>query len=369
MMKLRNYFLLLSLVIVSTFSISMEKSTRAILSHKENIFKDLQNDLKKGKFIFFDTLVFTNEKISDALIHAQENNDASIEGTIGTHWCNKTMKIIFDDNDIEVNKISQNHLKRFGVSEKDPRLGSPGKCTIYEGSANPTNYAYNNKEILVQTKNDKKFFMDHFNHHINIASDGTTNSESEKEILQLTPRKRNKAFNSNEIILSLSKEKRVQSLIESQNKRRILYITSMNWNSPEMTQALIDGQKDGIIIRVILNHSVLKGKGKNQLKQMHKAGVPIFIYDPGENKRNIQHTKIMLRINGSEYLMINSSANMTPEGDTEHNSDSYYPNQKEMVTEVRRELKAFIKEECKSYKEAIKLFKKNTLNKKKKTKK
>lgn len=364
----KNYFFIILLGIVSANSISMEKSTRAILSHKENIFKDLQNDLEKGNFIFFDALVFTNKTIGNALLNAEENNNANIEGTIGTHWCNKTMKVFFDKNDIEVDTIKNNHLKRFLISEKDPRLGSPGKCAIYEGSANPTNYAYNNKEILVQTKNDRKFFMDHFNHHNNIVNDDSICSLSEKEVLQLTPRKRNTAFGSNEIILSLSKEKRVQSLIESQNKRRILYITSMNWNSPEMTQALIDAQEDGVIIRVILNHSALKGKGKEQLTEMHNAGVPIFIYNPGKNNRTIQHSKVMLRIDGTEHLLINSSANMTPEGDKEHNSDSYYPNNKKMVTEVRLELKKFIAEECKSYKKATtSAAKKSTY--KKKTKK
>lgn len=329
-------------------------TTRAIFSHDENIFKDLENDISQANFISFDALVFTNETLGNALKKAK-NNGAQIEGTLGTHHSNKTMQNFFDKNDINVEKKSQNHLKRFLLSEKDPNLGSPGKHVIIMGSANPTNYAYRNVELYTRTENDKPFFMQHFKDHTNVIKN--TDAASEKQIVKYTPQKENKAFGSYDTMLSASKALRVQKLINSKNEQRMLYISSMTWNSPEMTQVLIDAQKNDITIRLILDKSALTGKGKEQVAQMHNAHIPIYIYDPGENSRNIQHSKVMLRIDGTEYLVINSTANMTPEGDKENNVDSYYPESETMGKTIKYSLdKLIMSDTCKTYEQAITLL-------------
>lgn len=346
MFKLKKFLFTLAISVVSLTSISMEKTptfqvsaatTHAIFSHKENIFKSLENDIKQANFVSFDTLVFTNQTLINALEVAHDN-DAHVEGTCGTHWCNRKILSSFDKKDIDVSRKSQNHLKRFLCSEKDPRLGSPGKCVIYEGSANPTNYAYHNDELLVRTENDKLFFMDHYNNHSDVMDDVAALTLSEKKVLELTPQKQNQAFGSHENLLSASKKLRVQNLITSTNEQRMLYISSMSWNSTDMTQALIDAHKSGVSVKVILDRSALTGNGKDQLAQMHTAGVPIYVYYPGKNSRNIQHMKVMLRIDGSEYLVVNSTANMTPEGDKESNIDSYYPQSEQMGKKIKNEL-------------------------------
>lgn len=364
MKTVKKLTFILSLFIVSQTCVSMETSdqadsqvhaatTRAIFSHKENIFKDLQNDTEHAKFVFFDTLVFTNQQVANTLKKAHDNG-AHIEGTVGAHWCNKNMETFFDENNINVSKAPQNHLKIFGMSEKDPRLGSPGKCSLYEGSANPTQYAYHNFETVIQTKNDKPFFMQHFKNHINALEDKTNvvdiHDSTEKKVLKFTPQKENTAFGSHENALNASKVIRIQNLIKSKNEQRTLYITSMNWNSVAMTQALIDAHNDGVTIYVILNRSALEGKGKEQLAQMHKAQVPIYIYDSGENKRTIQHSKVMVRIDGPNYLVVNSTANVTPEGDNENNVDSYYPDSQSIGKEICVELDKLITDSrCKPY--------------------
>jgi len=356
---------MLFFLVASVSCLAMEKSqgaitpqvsaatTRAIISQKENIFKALQGDIEQGKFVSFDTLTFTNKSVGDALKTAKDKG-ACIEGTLGTHYANKNMQMFFDENDMNVTKKSQNHLKRFLISEKDPLLGSPGKCTVYEGSANPTNYAYHNYETMIQTKDDKPFFMEHFKDHTNVMHNISRSAASEKKILEITPKKENKAFGSDENILSESKVRRVKTLIKSKNKERVLYITSMNWNSIEMTQALIAAQRSGIIIKVILNSSALKGNGKDQLEQMHKAGVPIYIFDLENSSRNIQHSKIMLRIDGPEHLVVSSTANMTPEGDRESNIDSYYPEAEQVAKDVQKSLDELIaSDSCKPYEQAV----------------
>ena len=77
MLKLKN-LLLLPLIYVSINCVSMEKpitsspqksttTSRAIFSHDENIFKNLETDISQAKFISFDALVFTNQTLGDAL--------------------------------------------------------------------------------------------------------------------------------------------------------------------------------------------------------------------------------------------------------------------------------------------------------------
>jgi hypothetical protein len=365
-MKTAKKALILALILtVSLTCFCMERPTelttqtspatsRAIFSLQENIFKDLQKDMESGdiKFIFFDTLVFTNQNLGNALKKAHEN-DTHIEGTLGTHHSNKNMEAFFDENNIDVQKKSQNHLKRFLISEKDPRFGSPGKCIVYEGSANPTNYAYNNFETLIQTKNDKPFFMEHFKNHTNVMND-VTNSPSKKKLVECTPEKGKHAFGSQEYKLNQSKALRIQKLANSTNTQRSLYITSMNWDSLDITQAVIDAQKSGVSIKVILNKSALEGKGKEQLAQMDAAGVPIYIYDAGEKNRTIQHTKVIVRIDGSSYLVIHPTGNITPEGDKEHNTDSYYTESEELAKDIVKALDTIIASpKCKPYAQAI----------------
>lgn len=379
MKTVKKFLFSLSLFIISSNGVSMENpgqvnpqvdaaTTRAIFSHKENIFKDLQNDTEQAKFVFFDTFVFTNQQLANTMKKAHDNG-AHIEGTLGTHWCNKNIENFFDTNDMNVNTVSQNHLKRFLLSEKNPHFGSPGKHTVYVGSANPTNYAYNNHETMTKTENDKEFFMEHFKDHMNLVHNVETCTSAEKKVLECTPTKKNTAFGSRENALIASKIERVRTLIKSKNEQRILYISSMTWNSAEMTQALIDAQQSGVTIHVIVDRCALEGKGKEQLMQMHKAHVPIHVYDSGENNRTIQHSKVMVRIDGPDYLVINSTANMTPEGDKENNSDSYHnKNTEQLGKDMQESLDNLIADNrCKAYTSELAAMTENKKTEKKST--
>jgi phosphatidylserine/phosphatidylglycerophosphate/cardiolipin synthase-like enzyme len=129
-------------------------------------------------------------------------------------------------------------------------------------------------------------------------------------------------FTSRTYKLGESKALRIDTLANSANPNRLLYISSMNWNAPAVTHALINAHNKGVDIKVIVNGSALRG-GNEQLAQLHNAGVPVYVFDPHGEKREAQHSKLLLRFDGDDTLVINSTANLTPQGNRELNLDEY----------------------------------------------
>ncbi|HRN78545.1 MAG TPA: phospholipase D-like domain-containing protein [Candidatus Dependentiae bacterium] len=319
----------------------------ALVSHnRQNIFKAVQESIEQGKFINIDAFVFTNREILESIRKAKENG-AYIEVNVGSFSQNKGFIAQLREMGIQVTQVPHLHMKRILISEKDPRLGSPGKTTTFMGSSNLTYFAHQNFEAATTTQDATDYFMQQFENHQSLANMKTPEKKKEKLHVAETPCGL-QLFTSRSYRLSESKALRIDKLARSKQQKRVLYISSMNWNTPAVTRALINAHEQRVEIKVIVNGSALRG-GNEQLNELAAAGVPVFVFDPEGLKRAIQHSKLLLRFDGDDTLVINSTANLTSQGDQEFNVDEYSTNP-QVAQHFKEAFDDYIEHHCVPYK-------------------
>jgi phosphatidylserine/phosphatidylglycerophosphate/cardiolipin synthase-like enzyme len=357
MQKYRHTISFLALATMSICS-GMDQNkvpvTKTFLSFRENPFTAIESALEQGKFIFVDSYVFTNAKIAATLIAAQERG-ALVQINHGRHPSSRSVITDLESGQISCNKLPDLHMKRILISEYDPRtlcdeqVAQLGDTQVFDMSANLTYNAYRNGEIVVQTSHDQRYFMDHYRDHVAVTSyaQKTPPHSPIKQVLQATPAKRT-VLNTSQWHLNASKALRIKKLLQSANKNRVLYISSMNWDNQDITDAVKQVHEDGVQVKVIINGTALKS-GKDQLDTLHKAGVPIYVFDPHQKTWQSQHTKIILRIDGDESLLIQSTANLTAQGDHEINVDCYHPQDQALVDNIRLGFDQYIAHSCVAY--------------------
>ena len=317
--------------------------TQALISSQDDIPKIIMQAIEQGKFVFFDSYALTHKGISQQLSESQY-----MQGNVGRHSANQRILAELAQAQRPVQRFTDLHTKRVLLSEKDPRLGSPGKNIVFDMSGNLTYNAYHNLETAIKTEGDKDYFMQQFNDHQYVTRLNQYRSPARtKRIIMQTPQKR-MVHNSRHYQLHASKALRIRKLLESTNENRSLYITSMNWLNQDVTNAIIDVCRDGVTTKVIVNGTALK-TGKKQLDAMHAAGVAIYVFDPENKVRHAQHSKVLLRIDGSEALLINSTANMTAQGEKEINIDCYHPGNVQATETMRRALDQYADRKCIEY--------------------
>jgi phosphatidylserine/phosphatidylglycerophosphate/cardiolipin synthase-like enzyme len=337
--------LALFLGIMPIAGMEAEVDTCALVSaNRNNIFKAIQQSIEQGKYINIDAFIFTNEHILESIKKAKHNG-AHIEVNVGSFAKNREFIARLREMGIKVNSVPHLHMKRILISEKDPSLGSPGKTTTFMGSSNLSYYAYRNFEVVTTARDAKEYFMANFKNHQTLADQKTPEKKEKLNVID-TPCGL-QLFTSRTYRLSESKALRINKLANSTNKNRVLYISSMSWNAPFVTNALINAHEKGVEVKVIVNGSALKG-GNEQLNILHAAGVPVFVFDPKGKKRILQHSKLLLRFDGDDTLVINSTANVTPQGDEELNLDEYNPN-KQVAQDFKEAFDDYIENYCEPY--------------------
>lgn len=341
---MKKYIKTVAYICMSMLSMSligMDTRTQALTSSQDNIPKVIMQAIKKGNYIFFDSYVFTHQEVG------KEMQSKHLQGNVGRHSTNKHILTQYN----QIKRFPDLHIKRVLISEKDPRVGTPGKTMVIDTSANLSYNTYHNLETAVTTEGDKEYFGQHFEDHQYVTrlfnKENRSPVKRTKLVIEVTPQKRS-VYNSRHYHLSGSKIPRITKLLHSKNKNRVLYLTSMNWLNQDVTNAIIAVHKDGVVTKIIVNGTALK-QGKKQLDAMHAAGVPIFVFDPEHKVRHAQHSKVLLRIDGQDALLVNSTANMTSQGDKEINIDCYHPQNMDAVLSMRKALDEYAAQKCIEY--------------------
>lgn len=291
----------------------------------------------------FDAFVLSNQKVIDAIKDADDRG-ADITGHVGTHARNKI------DGLKGVDCVPGNHGKNWVACEKSPSGGDPGKCAVYVGSEQPTNYAYGNRGVGVMIENDKNLFLD--NYH---AITSTSPEKEQKTIITDTP-VANKTYSSKAVDLNESRALRIAKTAKKTDKERHVYVRSMNWNDETVTQAMVDAAKSGADVQLLVNRSALTREGTEQLKEMGDAGAQVKVFDPAGKKRNILHAKDIIRVIGDDdYMYLTSNANITQKGVDEKNLETIIPKNKEITLAAINDFKR-VQKECVALDEAVPLY-------------
>lgn len=301
--------------------------------------KDAQGAMLKAiqnpqfNYIYADSYVLTHKKIADAL-SKKEKDGAHVSVHLGVHGSNIPLSLT------NVTYNSAEHAKGIAASEKNPSLGSPGKHVIVHGSANITHKAYHNNERNVEITDNKDLFKDFVTMHLSQSP-----QQKHKTIRISTPTKTH--FDSSQkVALNASEAQRILTAANSDAQDRIIFKTTMNFNSKEIADAITQLAKSGGESTIIVNETALAG-GKNLLTSMNKAGVNVYVAN-----NHTQHSKLLVRQIGQDYYSLIGTNNATSLGDSERNR-TFGSHNPQLAQDIIQELKQYTKEKCVPLKQAL----------------
>lgn len=310
----------------------MEKKTKIrLFTNNDDLPGKMVNFLenKENKKIAVNSLVMNNPRVIKA-INARGD---SVTGRVGGHYMTTFSKIPGLIKDIK------EHGKNFC---------SENNCLV--STANPSNsiYKHGNKEMMAFVQGDPDLSTTMYK-----QMTSTTPAKTTKTIIDKTPAK-NTSFSSRNTELNESRAKRVTNLVnrhnKNPNKKNFVLASTMNLTDTKMAEALETSAKNNIETKLLVNKSALTKYGIPLLQSIKKAGGNVLVYDPEEKKRSILHTKMLL----TPELFILSNANFTPEGDTQNNIETYFPNNKKLIRAAKKNFET-IEKECTPLQESLKL--------------
>lgn len=332
-------------------------STELLFSQYVSITDKLIDQINKvpadDGYICIENPYLTETHVIDALIKAAQNK-VKIIATVG-RGTNQKICTKLKDAGIEVNERSFIHLKRLLFADKlalnknndddtkiQQTLVNPG---VYVGSHNCSNIAENHQEVVAKDL-AADIAQQHYDDQQKLIKLTKMSAKEDKSPIKKSPAKPT-VMNSNEKMLSEGKKRRIEKLLENLNDEDCIDITSMTFDTKNITDALIDietkakEQKKNPQLRLLLDSSALKHR--DLLNPLHTAGIKIFIYNHDQSEKiwnkfpTLQHTKLFARYkkDSDSHLVIVSTGNCAQRSDQEYNIDMYYPNNKKLYDTVR----------------------------------
>ena len=359
----RNYINLFFLVFIAPIG-AMDKSiVRFTTNFKDNypyLVNETLNNEKLNNFAM-EQFVFNQQGSIESMNNATKRG-AAVHLTVGSHSHNNMSQ--YEATDIK--KDSTIHGKVTVGLDQSPSKGKPKKGILLLGSANITNSVWQHKpgkpgtqfnfESGIQITDNMDIIGQAYTM---VKNQSPLKPLQEKNIIKTTPTKIS-LFGSKDTNLNESLALRFKNAVEKENVKTI--VRSMTFNDSEVADQLCHLGKKA---EVIVDESALTKNGTPLLQKMHKAGVSVNVFCPQDGSHVKQHAKDIIIESKNQQLYINSTANITTEGDKQRNYQLYIPNNKAIVMAAKKDMKK-VKKECISLPKALQL--KEEKNKKKKEK-
>lgn len=282
-------------------------------------------------------------------LNAAGKRGVNVELVVREQLKNKPIVKQFLDSNIAVAYLPHNHTKTIGFLSEDGN-----ESIIFLGSKNPTQTK--NKEIMVRFEGNKKSF-EQLNQAIKEfkAEPAAQTGSPQKRMLPRSPiASSQSAFaktpESTFILggkykgLSKTREQCIKN-IEADD---VITVATMNVGE-SLIEALQEAVKKKAKASLIINGTALKAH-KDLLKKAQQSGVEVHVYNADESKKSghfplIMHEKFVLREKASDdsKLVIISTANFTPQGDSEPNIELYLKNKVDLYDELKSEADELIK--------------------------
>lgn len=340
--------------------------SKTLFSSHDNIQQSIIeaiNKLPTNGYLGLEARWLTDQAIIDALKIAHQRG-VFVELFLDTREKkNKLLAKEFKELGIQVKQASNIHAKTFFMSSKKPKsqLDDLPDCTTFTGSANPSNLACHNKEIMIQDPSQEIFKQLWEYHHQPTTYSDTkeTGSPVEKKPLKLaskdivddTPIK-STIYSSQSHVLGTSKARRIRKAArQSRNNIVEIHVASMSFNDQDIIKELMTAATNNATIRIIVDGSALYTlKTYQALYALYQAGAHVLIFNPKGTKKAFKrypikaHMKVLLRRINNDYLTIISTGNLTKESNKESNFDAYYPDNKKLFDSIKLELDVLEKE-------------------------
>ncbi len=226
------------------------------------------------------------------------------------------------------------HTKRFCFEQPD------GSCKVIEGSRNAANI-FRHQEIQTVTEDPDYYQQAKDDHELNKDLRSPVRTKT-KPILKITP-KNKKVASSQLYDVMESKAKRILTMAEdSDGDDDFLDVDSMTFDAKPIVHSVeqVKKKRPNLPVRFFLDASATKRP--KQLDRLENAGAQVYIYNEDKTETqgkipSLQHQKSMIRrTKGRPDLAIISSGNLTPQSGHEMNADAIFPDDADLVDEIKK---------------------------------
>lgn len=329
---------------------SPEKSVRFTSNFKENypyLTNKVYNDTDLKNYSA-EQYVFNQEE-SIKSMNAAKARGANVYLTVGSHSQNPM-------NIYQATTLKRDpniHGKVLAGLDTSPSKQTPKKGILLLGSANTTNSTWQHKpdkagaqfnfESGIEINNDMNIIPEAYQM---VKNQSPMKPDAKKTIIHTTPTKMS-IYSSKDTNFNTSLSQRLNNAAE---RKGSVAVRSMTFSDQEVTESL---SKLGKNAQLIVDYSALTGPGIPLLQQLHDAHVSVNVFQPQSGSRAKQHAKDVIIESEGKKIYINSTANITNQGNTQRNYQLYIPNNDQVTADAKEDFEK-VKKETISFPEALK---------------
>lgn len=313
---------------------SKTKSIRLTSNFKENYPYLEKKTYENEDYNTYATEKFVlNQDEAIKSMNAATQRGANVYLTVGAHNQNKMDKY----KTTTIKRDPQVHGKLTVGLDTSPSKQKPQKGILLFGSANTTNSTWQHKpnqpgaqfnfESGLEINDDMDVITDAYNM---VKSQSPIKPQAQKTTIQNSPEKV-KIYGSKDTDLNSSLARRLKNAAE---KGGSASVRSMTFSDQEVADELT---KLGPNANLIVDYSALTSKGTPLLQQMHDANVSVNVFRPVKGSHAKQHAKDAIIETNDTSMYINSTANITNEGNTQRNYQLYVPNNKQIIADAKED--------------------------------
>lgn len=354
--------LLLVYCLQASFVNANGPTTELIFSLDENIHQPLIkqiNAVDKGGSIYGTYFAFTNPEISKALIAAHKRG-VDVRMALDYFGYNKNESKRLYDAGVPVRifthkgTLAGSHLHSKSMIMKH----SNGKTIVFLGSANASQQAKKNSELVIMVEDDQEYYDDNYAYFTTVwdlstaygqesipSIDIDTVFDSDKEIMDVTPQKIKMIYSGEYDLVESAFAVRIKRTnVDTEQLDIVVY----SFSDDSFKQALLDFFKRGGKGRLVIDKSMLEQQEKF-LIELAQRGALVYVYEPkGQGMTSLQHIKALIR-HGQKPLVVISENNLTESSKTDLGKAVFFPGDHNLAKSMAEKINKLIADYCRLY--------------------
>ncbi len=338
-------------------------TTQLIFSLDENIHKPLIkqiNAVDKGGSIYGAYFAFTNNEITKALIAAHKRG-VDVRMALDYFGHNKEESKRLFDAGVPVRifthkgTLAGSHLHSKSMIMKHPN----GKTVVFLGSANASQQAKRNSELVFMVEDDQEYYDDNYTYFTTVwdlstaygqldsipSIDIDTVFDADKEVIEVTPAKTKMIYSGEYDLIESAFALRIKRTnVDTEQLDIVVY----SFSDDSFKQALSDFFKRGGKGRLVIDKSMLEQQEKF-LTELAQHGALVYIYEPkGQGMTSLQHIKALVR-HGQKPLVVISENNLTESSKTDLGKAVFFPGDYNLAKSMVEKINKLISDYCTLY--------------------
>lgn len=338
-------------------------TTELIFSLDANIHEPLIkqiNAVDKGGSIYGTYFAFTNFQITDALIDAHKRG-VDVKIAIDYFGPNKDESKRLHDAGVPVRifthkgTLAGSHLHSKSMIMKH----SGGKTVVFLGSANASQQAKKNSELVIMVEDDQEYYDDNYAYFTTVWDLSTGYGQLEsipsididavfdpvKETVLITPLKTKMIYSGEYDLTESAFALRIKRTNVANEQ---LDIIAYSFSDESFKQALSDFFKRGGKGRLIIDKSMVEQQ-EQFLTELVLRGALVYVYEPrGQGMTSLQHIKALIR-HGKKPLVVISENNLTKSSKTDLGKAVFFPSDLNLAKSMTEKINSLIADYCKAF--------------------